>query len=221
MVLWILCAVFLSGCGAGTGSGDTPIIFDTDALAAAEEPQLSPTLPEVGTLLSQQIPAVSVETGGIGDSIVAAASIPSEQIFQDQPDLVGVHSVTTLANTGLRLGFKGEIDSESIDASFVEASWSDMQTCLNVVAQAPLVIVSSDTIVPLTLTDDVLFHIDGSITATSTQYATGASIQISSSDLDGSLNRIGFNLRSIMGRHLWASANLPERDYPHSCASQG
>lgn len=219
-MLGLACAAWVSGCGGGAGSTDLPTPFN-DFLVAADEPLLSPTLPADDSLTPQDQAAVSVELTGSNTPVVAAATPATDLLFDDPTDLSDVHSLSTLADTGIRIGFKGEIDAESVDSGFIEASWSEMQSCLGVVAAAPLIIVTSDAIVPLSNADDVLFYIDGSITATSTRFATGVSIQISALDLDGSLNRIGFNLRSIMGRFLWASANLPERDYPHECANQG
>lgn len=219
-VLGIAWALVISGCGGGSGSGDMPGLLD-DSFSSVAEPELSATLPEDASLVSQNEPAVSVNADGLDSLVVAAALDVTELPFEDPINMVDVHSLTTLADTGIRIGFKGDIQADSVDALFIESSWTDMQTCLGVVGMAPMVIISSDTIVPLSNADDVLFHFDGSITATSTAFATGVTVQVSELDLNGAFNRIGFNLRSIMGRYLWASANLPERDYPHSCASQG
>jgi len=159
---------------------------------------------------SDPISALGTNTSG--------AATPGE-ILDDAPSTQGnFGDVITLANTGLQLGFQG-LSVDSVDTDFIELNWTAMQQCLNVVAAPPLIIISSEYIEPLTNADDVLFHLDGKIVATSTVYATGATIQISAYDLDGSLGRIGFNLRSVIGRYLWTSASLPERDYPHTCAS--
>lgn len=220
-MLALACALLVSGCGGGGGSSDLPTTFDDSLVAAADEPLLSPTLPADDSLSSQNQAAVSVDLTGSNTPVIAGATPASDLLFEDPTDLADVHSLSTLADTGIRIGFTGDIDAESVDSGFIEASWSQMQSCLGVVAAAPFIIVSSDSIQPMSNADDVLFNIDGSITATSTRFATGVTIQISALDLDGSLNRIGFNLRSVMGRFLWASANLPERDYPHECANQG
>jgi len=180
----------------------------------------NPTAPASIDLAPPELaPALPAAAAGQDPIVVPAASPNAQPLSDDPTDLGNLSSVTTFADTGLRLGFAGGVTVESIDASMVETYWTHMQTCLNVVAIAPLVIVTDEAIEPLSNSDDVIHYIDGSITATATRYTTGATIQISVHDLDGTLGRIGFNLRSIMGRYLWTSSNLPERDYPHSCAS--
>jgi len=169
-------------------------------------------------------PVVEAQQRFLMMSWVSMVSLNSVQHCLRESSLsrrAAVHTVTTLADTGIRVGLKGNLDADSVDTLFIESSWTDMQTCLGVVATSPFVIVSADAIEPLSNADDVLFHIDGSITATSTLFASGVTIQVSNHDLDGSLSRTGFNLRSIIGRYLWLSANLPEREYDHTCASQG
>ncbi len=215
----LLVAAVLSGLVAGCGSptaSDDPI----SALQGnAGQPVLSPTLPEDPALGSANPAPVEAEANGQGAPISTPSSSNLDLPFNDPTDLDNVGSIVTMADTGLRVGVAENLDIDRVDMALIEGSWTHMQTCLSVVAVAPLVIVSDESIRPLSSADDILYHLDGSITASSTQYVTGTTIQISLMDLDGSLNQIGFNLRSIMGRYLWTSSGLPEREYPHNCAS--
>jgi len=93
-----------------------------------------------------------------------------------------------------------------------------MQTCLQQTAQEPVVDIVDGDISPLADSDEVIRHIDGKVQATVHITDTDASIQISAADFDGSIGTPGSYLRSILGRYLWLSANLSERDYPYSCA---
>ena len=150
--LGLACALIISGCGGGTGSGDELTVFN-DALSTGVEPELSPTLPEDASLISQGGAAISVEANAFENPVVAAAADVTDLPFEDPTNLDDVHSLTTLADSGIRIGFKGDISAESVDASFIESSWTDMQACLGVVAMSPLVIVSSDAIQPLSCTN--------------------------------------------------------------------
>lgn len=109
-------------------------------------------------------------------------------------------------------------DTQPSNREFIEAQWLHMQTCLNVSAQEPVVTVVEDKITPLSSNDDVVRHIDGQIQASANVSDTAASIQVRSADFDGSLGKPGLYLRSIMGRYLWFSNNLAERDYEFGCA---
>ena len=72
---------------------------------------------------------------------------------------------------------------------------------------------------PLTATDEVLRNIEGRITASAGTGSDGiATMQVHEDDFDDSIDDPGFSLRSIMGRQLWLSAMLAERDYPRRCA---
>ena len=219
--------VILSGCGSGA-SGDPISALPANANqlipadgALLDEPLLEPTLPEIAQSQPGSTAPVVTTIDGAGDAIVAAVDSQSDLPFDDAANLDQVSEIITLADTGLRVGFTHGLHPDDVNVNLVEASWANMQSCLNVVAVSPLVIVSANPVLPMSSSDDVLFHIDGTITATSTRFPAGAIVQIALDDLDGSLNQVGFNLRSIMGRYLWDSANLPEQDYPHVCASQG
>ena len=132
------------------------------------------------------------------------------------PDVVAVE---ILSDSGLQIAYTREAQRETVDPRYVGLQWQHMQRCVGIVAPAPLVIIVAGTIEPLILTDDVLRDIEGRITASAGTGATGiATMQVHEADFDGSIGNPGFALRSIMGRHLWLSAMLAERDYPFRCA---
>jgi len=131
------------------------------------------------------------------------------------PDFV---STETRAETGIQVAYTSDDQRELVDAAFIERQWQYMQSCVGIVAPPPLVIIVDGSVQPFTATDDVLFSFDGQIDASSTGNAGSVVIQIRTADFDGSLGNPGFNLRSIMGRSLWLSAGLAERDYPFRCA---
>jgi len=131
----------------------------------------------------------------------------------------------TMSNTGLQVAYTHTGLPSVAPATLIEQQWIYMQTCLQQTGVAPVVVVRQGPAVPFTPEDDVVrnetllaFEITSvPIASASTLY--GPVIQVSDSDFDGSLGNTGFNLRSIMGRYLWLSANLSERDYPFACAS--
>jgi len=209
----LTCATFLVGCGAAASDGDpiTGLVGDVGkpviGLPLPEDPNLQP----LDDATPGQVEAPDPEPN--------PAPAQNDLPFNDPTDLENVGSVVTMADTGLRIGVAGSVTTDSIDMNLIESSWSYMQECLAVVAVAPLVIVTSEEIEPMSSRDDVLRHIDGSVTATATRFSSGVTIQLSVHDLDGTLGSIGFNLRSILGRYLWSSPSLPERDYSRTCAS--
>ena len=122
-----------------------------------------------------------------------------------------------LAESGLEVGYTSIALSVDVPALNIEANWLHMQSCLNLVAVAPLVIVA-DSVSPLTIHDDVIHTIDGFPFATASHRDIPV-LQVDSEDF--SAERIyGYNLRSIMGRLLWSTAGLAVRDYPFECANQ-
>lgn len=132
------------------------------------------------------------------------------------PDVVAVE---ILSDSGLRIAYTREAQREPVDPRYVGAQWQYMQSCVGIVAQAPLVVIVGGTIEPLIATDDVLRDMEGRITASAGIGPDGiATMQVHEADFDGSSGDPGFSLRSIMGRHLWLSAMLAERDYPFRCA---
>jgi hypothetical protein len=129
-----------------------------------------------------------------------------------------LHSNETLADSGLQVAYTNAAQRAAIDPLYIERQWQQMQRCTGLTAIAPLIIVTEGRIAPFTRNDDVLHHIDGSVTASASYGVTNARIQISDADFDGSLGTVGFNTRSILGRYLWLSSGLAERDYPYDCA---
>jgi len=119
---------------------------------------------------------------------------------------------------GIQVTYEEGVVTESSRQEFIEAQWIHMQTCLQVNAQEPVVQVVEGKLVPTDSNDDVVRHIDGQVQASSHISDTGATIKVRSADFDGSLGEPGAYLRSILGRYLWLSASLAERDYPYSCA---
>ncbi len=161
------------------------------------------------------------------------SSEPVPEVLQRlmaHPDLLApvpmvVHT-QTMANSGLQISYTLEALRERAPASDIELQWEFMQGCLQQVSAAPLILVREGPAEPFTPSDDVVRNETltaseiTSIPIASASTLYGPVIQVSVDDFDGSLGNASFNLRSIMGRHLWLSASLPERDYPFECARQ-
>jgi hypothetical protein len=161
-----------------------------------------------------QIPGVDQGSGG---------NVPSLLELQDDPDLLAqipfVVESEVLATTGLQVAYTAALQREKAPSLLVESQWIAMQSCLGQVAVAPVVIVRDTAVQPFTASDDVIHNIEG-IPVASASMRTVPVVQILIADFDGSLGSPGFNLRSIMGRLLWLSAGLAERDYPYNCARE-
>ena len=186
-----LLALLVAGCGGGEG-GDGG--GSTSGLADGQQPLSDPL--------------------AVPDALLVIQGDPSR--INAVPDVVAVE---TLADSGLQVAYTAGVRREHAAPRYIGAQWQHMQSCVGIVAPAPLVIVVAGTIEPLIATDDVLRDIEGRITASASVGADGiATLQVLEADFDGSLGNPGFGLRSIMGRHLWLSAMLPERDYPFECA---
>lgn len=140
-----------------------------------------------------------------------------------QPTSTDIGSGSTSSEFTPELGIQiDHASAETIDATdsaYIEAQWLHMQNCLQLSAMEPSIVVVDDKISPIDSTDDVLRHIDGQIQASAHVTDSSTSIQIRSADFDGSLGEPGGYLRSILGRYLWLSAGLPERDYNYDCAN--
>jgi hypothetical protein len=211
----LACALVLTGCGQSDATGD-PI----EALAGnAGKPVEGLILQTDNSLVPQISNPVFSDANGTDDDTIADPNVSSDLPFSDPTSLDNLGEVVTMADTGIRITSDPDHPLSRVELEFIQTSWTYMQSCLNVVATAPLVIVSNTPPKPNSSQDDVLYHIDGTITATATLYSSGATVQLNVIDLDGTLSRVGFNLRSIFGRYLWTSANLSESNYPHHCAS--
>jgi len=143
--------------------------------------------------------------------------------LEDEPGLLAgipdVYASQTLADSGLQVAYTQPEQIQAIPALVIETQWLYMQSCLEQVAAAPVVVVQAGPVTPFTPEDDVIHSIEG-IPIASASTRLSVVIQVRDTDFDGSLGEPGFNLRSIMGRYLWLAANLPERDYPFYCAQQ-
>ncbi|MFK7993014.1 MAG: hypothetical protein AB8B87_02685 [Granulosicoccus sp.] len=152
-----------------------------------------------------------------------------QQLQKDTTLLSAVPEVAhtrIMANSGIQIAFTERSLIALAPAAVIEKQWVYMQKCLQLVGVAPIVLVRDGPIAPFTLSDDVVRNETliaqdiASVPIASASTLYGPVIQVSITDFDGSLGSPSFNLRSIMGRYLWLSANLPERDYPFACARQ-
>jgi len=164
----------------------------------------------------------SVEGGtseAIPDVLVALAQ--RSDLLSAVPPIA--HTLT-MADTGIRISYTDITQLSSAPAAQIELQWTYMQECVQLVASPPLVLVRSKRIEPFTVNDDVVRNETlmatqiNSVPIASASTVEGNVIQISVDDFDGALGSPLFNLRSIMGRHLWFASGLPERDYPYWCA---
>lgn len=173
--------------------------------------------------LSAALTATLSACGGSG-----AVDSTSNGPLSDQAGLsVGTSSANTnqgqslvefTPNMGMQITYDDSNQTLEDKTSYIEEQWLYMQTCLQQTAQEPVVEIVDGEITPVAGYDEVIRHIDGKIQASAHVTDTEVSIQISAADFDGSIGERGSYLRSIMGRYLWLSANLSERDYPYSCA---
>lgn len=165
----------------------------------------------------------------LADASVQAPLVPSVALPEALSELLAssalatplpaISSVEILAESGLQVAYTQVEHTDLVPALSVEANWLYMQSCLNQVGVAPVVLIRSSAVVPLTQTDDVIHTIEG-IPVASASVGSVPVIQIGLSDFMMTGDDRGFNLRSIMGRLLWSSAGLSARDYPYSCARQ-
>lgn len=201
-VFALYAAVALSACGGGGGSApENPINGGEPGaeLLPDDQPGTEP-LPKVLELLAAEKDLVA----------------PVPQIAYTR----------TMADSGVQISYTQEILLPQAPPVSIETQWDYMQDCVQQSAIAPLIIVREGLAEPFTRADDVVRNeqiSDTEITSVPIASAStlhGAVIQISVTDFDGSLGTPLFNLRSILGRHLWLSNDLPERDYPFACARQ-
>lgn len=147
--------------------------------------------------------------------------VPSD-LFQDGSDRLNelptiVYS-ETLPDSGLEVSYTTGLQRDWIDPLFVEEQWLHMLACTGVSLTTPLIVIAEGEVAPLYFSDDVIRYIDGRTVASSSLDEQGPVLQVSQADFDGSIGTPGFNLRAIIGRYLWLTANLAERDYPFACS---
>jgi len=167
----------------------------------------------------------------VDDPALAPESVPQvlQQLRQDPALIAPVPDIAhtqTLANTGLQVAYTEHALVAAAPAATIEKQWVFMQTCVELVGVAPVVLVREGKVEPFTMADDVVRNESllateiNSVPIASASTLHGVVFQVSVDDFDGSLGAPSFNLRSIMGRHLWLAANLSERDYPFACAQE-
>lgn len=148
------------------------------------------------------------------DSLLQLADDPGLQT-----QIPEVLVTVTTAGIGVQVAYTRQGQGELVPAEMIEAQWIYMQECLGQSGVSPVVVIRDGPFTPFTPSDDVIFDIEGIPVASGSQRAVPI-VQIQEGDFDVGLSNPGFNLRSIMGRMLWLSAGLPERDYPYECARQ-
>lgn len=189
----LVCSIVLSGC---SNSADIDTINDSAPAVSVAAPDQEPL-----TLIPDDLLQLEDEPG----------------LLAEIPDVVASQ---TLADTGLQVAYTDPVQIEAVPALIIEAQWVFMQSCLEQLAPAPLVVVQAGPVTPFTLQDDVIHSIEGIPIASASTSGAAVIFQVQDIDFDGSLGMPAFNLRSIMGRFIWLNANLAERDYPFSCAQQ-
>ncbi len=118
--------------------------------------------------------------------------------------------------TGLMLGLT-DVSQLAVELDQLDAIWLDLQDCLDIRAVPPLVVIQDTAVEALSSEDDVLFNFFGQIVASANDTDEGASIQLLSDELIGAnLNEV-FALRSVLGRYIWRSNDLPESNFDTSC----
>lgn len=193
----IICALLLLICGCSGAA--TPLEAETEQSPGLADPELQSRIPGSVAL---PLALLDLQAGS-----TLAGPLPT------------ITSIEVLAASGLQLAYTQSAQIDIVPALSVEANWLHMQSCLQQVGVAPLIIIGSSDIVPLTSGDEVIHTIDGIPVASASPGAIPV-IQIGLSDFMVIGDANGYNLRSIMGRLLWSSAGLSVRNYPYSCAQR-
>lgn len=162
---------------------------------------------------NDQIPVSSQTENTAPNFLSDSAALDPFEIYP------GIQALDESDATGLKLAYTDESRQDPALLSYVDVNWVEMQSCLEVNAPAPLVILQEESVEPLSSTDDVIFDFQGRLAASANDNEGGTAIQVLFEDLDEEANSRGFNLRSIMGRYLWRVNELPERDYQYACAT--
>ena len=118
--------------------------------------------------------------------------------------------------TGLMLGLT-DASQMSVAMDQLDAIWLDLQDCLGIRAVPPLVVIQDMAVEALSSEDDVLFNFFGQIVASANESDQGASIQLMADEVIGANLSGVFTLRSVLGRYIWRSNDLPESDFDTSC----
>ncbi len=172
---------------------------------------------------SSTAPLVSPDEGA-GAEQEDATRVPDSLLqLEDDPGLLAeipeILVTVTTARVGVQVAYTRGGQADVVSADTIETQWLYMQECLGQSGTSPVVVVRDGPVTPFTAMDDVIFDIQG-VPVASGSHRTVPILQIQESDFDVAQSNPGFNLRSIMGRLLWLSASLPERDYPFECARQ-
>ena len=191
----LICALVLLVCGCSKSA--TPLEAESEQSDGLANPELQARIPG----------SVALPVALLDLQASSTLTVP----------LPAIASIEVLAESGLQLAYTQSAQIAMVPALSVEANWLHMQFCLKQVGVAPLVLIRSSDIAPLTPDDHVIYTIDG-IPVASASLESIPVIQIGLSDFLVSGNANGYHLRSIMGRLLWTSAGLSVRDYPYSCA---
>lgn len=164
------------------------------------------------------VAAASGNTASVNEPSGAESSVLFEDEATRLNDLPAIVYSETLDATDLEVAYTTGLQRDWIEPDYVEAQWLHMLSCTGVSLQTPRVVIVEGEALPLHLEDDVIRYIDGRTVASSSVDEQGPVLQVSEFDFDGSLGSVGFNLRAIIGRYLWLTASLAERDYPFVCS---
>jgi hypothetical protein len=197
IVLAVMLPILVSGCSKSTSQPQTEVL---------DELRSSPANPDslAQTSESAVLPDALI---GLQNAGALLAPIPA------------ITSIEIMAESGLQVAYTQSDQNSIVQALRVELNWLHMQSCLQQVGVAPLVLIRSADFAALTSSDEVIHSIEGIPVASSTMGSIPV-IQVGVSDFLMADDTNGYNLRSIMGRLLWSSAGLSVRDYPYSCARQ-
>lgn len=197
----ILTSVFLLVLGACSSGGD-PVPVDSQTLEPGDSVLSDPGAAE------SAVDIAGTEGVPFADS--------GADVFQLYPDIIDLQ---ISESTQLRLAFTDLNQQTDSALPFVDRTWSEMQNCLGVAANPPLVILKTADVEPFSSSDDTIFNFEMHIAASAHDVDGASVIQILANDLDEQGESQGFYLRSILGRYLWRSNQLAERDYNYTCAS--
>ena len=205
--------------GANAGAEDEPADAGLVPIGAAPVGGSGPATPSVPRPTTPRPPAPSPPSGAPTtprpDQLQQLEDDPSR--LEPLPDVAAVETT----DSGLQVVYEVQSQRDAIEPDYVEAQWQHMQSCTEVVAAPPAVLIVAGQARPITASDDVIRAIDGTALATASTGDAGTTLQVTDADLLPDASPRGFALRAITGRWLWQGASLPERDYPFACANEG